>query len=127
MNQPIEREGQLYHPDELRRYFDLPEREPDAVVAVCDTKDSGKDYCVMPIAYQYGTDFYIEEIICDNGNPAIVEERLIDALLRHKVGMARFESNSAGGKIAEKVQLEVKKRGVEGRGYERCPTRRRIE
>lgn len=111
MNQPIEREGQLYHPDELRRYFDLPEREPDAVVAVCDTKDRGKDYCVMPIAYQYGTDFYIEEIICDNGNPAVVEERLIDALLRHKVGMARFESNSAGGKIAEKVQLEVKKRG----------------
>ena len=65
----------------------------------------------MPIAYQYGNDFYIEEIICDNSNPEIVETRLVEVLLRHKVKLSRFESNSAGGKIAEKVQKEVKSRG----------------
>ena len=111
MNQPIEREGLLYNADELRRYFELPSESPDAVISVCDTKDKGSDYCVMPIAYQYGNDFYIEEIICDNGNPEIVETRLTEALIRHKVKMSRFESNSAGGKIAEKVQKEVKSRG----------------
>lgn len=111
MNQPIEREGLLYNADKLRRYFELPSESPDAVISVCDTKDKGSDYCVMPIAYQYGNDFYIEEIICDNGNPEIVETRLTEALIRHKVKMSRFESNSAGGKIAEKVQKEVKSRG----------------
>ena len=111
MNQPIEREGLLYNEDELRRYFELPSDSPDAVISVCDTKDKGVDYCVMPIAYQYGNDFYIEEIICDNSNPEIVETRLIEVLLRHKVKLSRFESNSAGGKIAEKVQKEVKSRG----------------
>ena len=65
----------------------------------------------MPIAYQYGTDFYIESFVCDNSNPDVVEARLVDRLLRHSVHMSRFESNSAGGKIAEKVQSEVKKRG----------------
>lgn len=111
MNQPIEREGLLYNEDELRRYFELPSDSPDAVISVCDTKDKGTDYCVMPIAYQYGNDFYIEEIICDNSNPEIVETRLVEVLLRHKVKLSRFESNSAGGKIAEKVQKEVKSRG----------------
>ena len=37
MNQPIEREGQLYSEDELRRYFELPDRKPDAILFVCDT------------------------------------------------------------------------------------------
>lgn len=111
MNQPIEREGLLYNEDELRRYFELPSDSLDAVISVCDTKDKGADYCVMPIAYQYGNDFYIEEIICDNSNPEIVETRLVEVLLRHKVKLSRFESNSAGGKIAEKVQKEVKSRG----------------
>lgn len=111
MNQPIEREGLLYQEDELRRYFELPEGEPDAIISVCDTKDRGTDYCGMPIAYQYGQDFYIEKIICDNSNPEIVETRLVMALLEHKVHMSRFESNSAGGRVAQKVQEQVKAKG----------------
>lgn len=110
MNQPIEREGQLYNEDELRRYFELPDGEPDSILAVCDTKDRGTDYCVLPIAYQYGNDFYIEKIVCDNSNPEIVEARLVQALIEHHVHGARFESNSAGGKIAENVQKEIKQK-----------------
>ena len=111
MNQPIEREGLLYQEDELRRYFELPDGEPDAIIAVCDTKDRGTDYCGMPIAYQYGQDFYIPQIICDNSNPEVVETRLVMALLEHKVHMSRFESNSAGGRVAQKVQEQVKAKG----------------
>ncbi len=111
MNQPIEREGLLYQEDALRRYFELPEGEPDAIISVCDTKDRGTDYCGMPIAYQYGQDYYIEKIICDNSNPEIVETRLVMALLEHKVQMSRFESNSAGGRVAQKVQEQVKAKG----------------
>lgn len=111
MGQPIEREGQLYCEDELRRYFELPDGTPDAILSVCDTKDKGTDFCVMPIAYQYGNDFYIEDVVCDNGNPEIVEARLAQKLVYHKVHMSRFESNSAGGKVAQKVQQEVKNRG----------------
>ena len=111
MNQPIEREGQLYNEDELRRYFELPDRTPDAILFVCDTKDKGTDYCVMPICYQYGNDFYCEDVVCDNSNPEVVEARLVSKLLQHKAQMGQFESNSAGGKVAEKVQKEVKERG----------------
>ena len=111
MNQPIEREGLLYSAEELRRYFELPDGEPDAVVSVCDTKDRGPDYCVLPVAFQYGPDFYIDDVICDNSNPDVVDNRIIALLLDRDVQMCRFESNSAGGRIAEKVQKEVKARG----------------
>lgn len=111
MNQPIEREGLLYAEEELRRYFELPDREPDAVLAVCDTKDKGTDYCFMPIVYQYGNDFYVEDMVLDNGNPDVIEPMLAQKLMAHNVKMARFESNSAGGKIAEKVQGMIKEHG----------------
>lgn len=108
MNEPIEREGQLYSDEELRKYFELPEGEPDAVLAVCDTKTTGSDYAFLPILYQYGQDYYLEACICDNGKEEIVEARIAKALLAHKVQMARFESNSAGGTIARNVQKSVK-------------------
>lgn len=111
MNEPIEREGLLYPSDELRRYFELPDGEPDAIIAACDPKDKGADYCAMPIAYQYGPDFYIEKVICDNSNPNVVEPRLANALTEYNVQLARFESNQAGGRVAEKVQGMVKDLG----------------
>lgn len=110
-NEPIEREGLLYHGDELRRYFDLPEQAPDAVVGVCDTKDRGSDYAVLPVAYVYGQDYYIEDVICDNSLPDIVDARLVEILIRNKVKMCRFESNSAGGRVAKDVQDMVKRKG----------------
>lgn len=111
MNQPIEREGQLYSDDELRKYFELPDKEPDAILAICDTKDKGTDYAFLPVVYQYGQDYYLEDCVCDNSNPEVVEARIVNALIGHKVQMARFESNSAGGRVAQSVQQEVKKRG----------------
>lgn len=111
MNQPIEREGLLYDVDELRRYFELPAEDPDAIIGICDTKDKGSDYAFLPAAYVYGNDYYIDDCVCDNSLPNIVDARLVDILLRCKVKMCRFESNSAGGRVAEKVQNEVKKRG----------------
>lgn len=111
MNEPIEREGLLYEEKELKRYFDLPNKEPDSIIAVCDTKDKGTDYCVMPIAYRYGDEFYIENILCDDSKPEIIDDRLVEMLLKYKVELCRFESNSAGGRVAQTVQEKVKEQG----------------
>ena len=110
MNEPIEREGLVYHEDELRRYFELP-GEADAIIGVCDTKDKGTDYAFLPVAYVYGNDYYIDDCICDNSLPDVVDVRLAEILLKNKVKMCRFESNSAGRRVAEKIQNDVKSRG----------------
>lgn len=111
MGIPVEREGVLFSRDELRRYYELPEGEPDAIIAICDTKDRGSDYFFMPVGYQYGPDFYIDAVICDNGNPDVVEPRLAKMLIERNVHLARFESNQAGGRIATSVQEKVKEAG----------------
>lgn len=110
MNEPIEREGLVYSPDELRRYFELPKEDADAIIGICDTKDKGADYAFLPVAYVYGQDYYIDDCVCDNGLPNIVDARLVEILVRDKVKSCRFESNSAGRRVAEKIQEEVKKK-----------------
>lgn len=110
-NEPIEREGLLYSEDELRRYYELPDQDPDAIIAICDTKDTGKDYGFMPVAYLYGSDYYIEDCVCTNALAELTDACLAAVLLKNKVQSCRFESNSAGGRIADKVHNEVITRG----------------
>ena len=109
--EPIEREGQLYAPEELRRYFALPDKTPDAVLAMCDTKEQGADYCVCPVFYQYGSDFYLDTIICDNSKVEIVQERVAKMLVDRKVKMCRIESNRGGTIFAQNVEKRVKELG----------------
>ena len=111
MNEPIEREGQLYPQNMLQRYFELPEGEPDAIIGVCDTKTTGSDFCCMPIVYQYGNKFYIEDVLFENYAPNIVETNLVTAICKWNPHMIRFESNVAGGKLAADIQQAVKDKG----------------
>ncbi len=110
-NEPIEREGLLYHEDDLRRYYDLPDSEPDVILGVCDTAEGGGDDTFLPVAYAYGQDYYIEDCVCDNGLPEITDALCAEILVRHKVKQCQFESNSAGGRTADKVQEKVQKKG----------------
>jgi predicted phage terminase large subunit-like protein len=112
MQDPVEREGLLYDEDELRRYIELPDREPDAVLGVCDTKEKGTDYMFLPIFYKYGNDYYLEDCICDDSADFNVQYgRLTDIILRHKMQQIEFESNQGGNRIAFEVQERVKEQG----------------
>ena len=111
MNEPIEREGTLYSPEELRRYFRLPDQEPDAILAICDTKEQGSDYCVMPVFYQFGKDYYMDAILCDNGKVEVVEERVAQLLVDRKVNKCRIESNRGGTLFAQNVQKRIEELG----------------
>lgn len=113
MNEPIEREGLLYHPDELRRYYELPKGEPDAIIAICDTAEGGGDDTFLPVGYVYGEDHYIVDMVCSNAGPSVTDELCADILVRNNVQRAQFESNSAGGRTADKVQEIVReKKGI---------------
>lgn len=103
--EPVEREGLLFENEKIRRYFDRPATEPDKIWAACDTKDKGSDFVSMPIAYQYGEDFYIEDVVfTDSTDYDLVDNELASKLIEHKVNVCRFESNNAGGRVASDVQ-----------------------
>lgn len=105
--------GLLFDADELNYYSgELPPGEPDAIIAVCDTKDKGKDYACQPVGYVYGDRHYIHDVVCDNGLPEIVEPKLASCLVNNNVDMARYESNAAGGRVAEDIQQQCRDRGL---------------
>lgn len=111
-NEPIEREGLLYHEDELRRYLTLPVGEPDAIIGICDTKNKGTDFLFLPVAYMFGTDCYIENCICDdNSDYGVQYERCSNIIVEHKMQKCEFESNNGGDRIALEVSKKVEKKG----------------
>lgn len=107
-NEPIEREGLLYHDDDFERYYELPDREPDSILGICDTKDRGTDYCFLPIFYQYGDKYYWDDCAYDNGAIEIVDELCASVIIKHNPHSVQFESNSAGGRTADAINEKIK-------------------
>lgn len=118
--QPVEREGLLLPPDKLKRFFFdredvpdgctdeytiIPDREADAIWAVCDTKDKGTDFESLPIAYQYGDKFFIPDVVFDDTTDYdILDRKTADILIKHNPHKIRFESNNAGNRVAHNIQ-----------------------
>lgn len=103
--QPFEAKGILFPETSLNRYFELPiDREPDSIIAVCDTADKGADYCSMPIAAVYGDEIYIVDVVFDDSPPEITKPECAKALIDNRVVASTFESNNAGAYFARDVQ-----------------------
>lgn len=103
--QPFEVKGILFPEASLNRYFELPvDREPDSIIAVCDTADKGADYCSMPIAAVYGDEVYIVDVVFDDSPPEVTKPECAKALMDNLVVAGTFESNNAGTYFARDVQ-----------------------
>lgn len=114
MNEPIEREGLLYHDADLKRYLTLPDREPDAVWSCADTKNKGTDFFAQPVFYQFGDDYYMVDTICDDNSDYEVQyEKSANLLYMYHVQAAKYESNNSGDRVA----AEVSKRLEEKKGF----------
>ena len=107
--QPFEAKGRLFPEDKLNRFFRLPERQPDAIIAACDTAEKGSDSVCMPVAYVYGDDVMIPDVVFDNSTPEHTKPECANMLIKHKVSLAQFESNSAGEYFARDVEELCKK------------------
>lgn len=103
--QPFEAKGLLFPKASLNRFFELPVgKEPDTIIAACDTADKGADYCAMPIAAVYGQEVYIVDVVFDDSTPEVTKPEVAKALIKNKVVSAMFESNNAGSYFARDVQ-----------------------
>ena len=111
-NRPVEREGLLYHEEELRRYLELPIREPDAILGVCDTKNKGTDFLVLPVFYQYDGDYYMTDTICtDSCDYGVQYGRMANLIMDNNMQQCEFESNSGGDRVAFEVNSRVQQMG----------------
>lgn len=110
--EPYEAKGRLFPEDQLNRFERLPvDKEPDAIMAACDTAKDGGDYCAMPIGYVYGNEVYIVDVVFDNSGTKHTIPECANKLIEHNVKTVTFESNSAGSFFGKDVMDAVKKGG----------------
>ena len=102
--QPFEAKGLLFNKTELNYFMSLPvDRDPDTIIAACDTAESGSDSTAMPIAAIYGDEVYIVDVVFDDAPADVTKPECANALINNRVVEATFESNNAGTYYARDV------------------------
>lgn len=110
--QPFEAKGLLFNKDELNYFFELPpDREPDTIIAVGDTAESGSDSTSMPVAVIYGTEVYIVDVVFDDAPAEVTKPECAKCLISNKVASATFEANNAGQYYARDVAEIIRQHG----------------
>ena len=110
--QPFEAKGLLFNKEELNYFFELPkDRDPDTIIAVGDTAESGSDSTSMPVAKIYGSDVYIVDVVFDDSPAEVTKPECAKCLIENKVASAVFESNNAGQYYARDVDQIIRERG----------------
>lgn len=110
--QPFEAKGLLFSKDELNYFFELPkDRDPDTIIAVGDTAESGSDSTSMPVAMIYGNAVYIVDVVFDDSPAEVTKPECAKCLIDNRVASAVFESNNAGQYYARDVDQIIRERG----------------
>lgn len=110
--QPFEAKGLLFNKDELNYFFELPkDRDPDTIIAVGDTAESGSDSTSMPVAKIYGNAVYIVDVVFDDSPAEVTKPECAKCLIDNRVASAVFESNNAGQYYARDVDQIIRERG----------------
>ena len=110
--QPFEAKGLLFNKEELNYFFELPkDRDPDTIIAVGDTAESGSDSTSMPVAMIYGNAVYIVDVVFDDSPAEVTKPECAKCLIDNRVASAVFESNNAGQYYARDVDQIIRERG----------------
>lgn len=96
MGQPIEREGTLLTPEDLRYYNGtLPDGDPDAVFMAVDPAFGGGDFVASPVCVVYGDDIFVHDVVYSNGDKLVTQPMVAETAIRNGVGTIQFEATKS--------------------------------
>lgn len=108
--QPIERTGLLFPPDEMPTYNGvLPTDRPDKIFGHCDPAWGGGDYVVLPILIKFGDEYYCPDMVCDPSNKNVTIPKVAHKIADWGMTQVRFEKNNGGQEYKEAVDRELVK------------------
>lgn len=111
LGEPIERDGLVFTENTLSYYNELPDREPDRIVAYADPSHGGDDYFSLPIGYVYDNEIYIEDIWFENkfGGDDYSRPKVCNMVIKHKVQRLGIERNNGGDFYSTLIEQDLKK------------------
>lgn len=119
--QPIDRHGALFTTDNMQFFNptkDLPNEVPDRIFAAVDPAYGGGDFVAMPICYQYGTNYYIVDVVYNDGDKEVTIPEVTTRIAGHlkkyfpKTAEVHFEETKTTVEYREKCEKEWEKLGA---------------
>lgn len=118
--QPVERQGALFTSGSTKTFnpeCDLPKSEPDRIFMAIDEAFGGGDYVSGPVCYQWEDDYYIMDVVFDNGDKKVTQPLVRNMILQHKVQAAQFEETKTTMGYREDIEKELKTLGYRLNSY----------
>lgn len=109
---PIEREGTVFAPQDMRMYNGvLPESEPDRIFIATDPAWGGGDYVAAPVCAQYGDDVYVVDVVFTNEDKTKSQPDIARKAKRNSVGYLQIEANKMTQDFKDGVENALKNIG----------------
>ena len=108
----IQKEGMPFTAEQLTWYDGvLPDGEPDDIFSFCDVAFGGGDSLSMPIAYKYGSDLFVHDVVFNRKDKSVTVPIVAARLQKNAVRKVRFEANVGGQSYADEVSAKIKEIG----------------
>ena len=105
MQMPIEREGTVFAPDDMRFYNGvLPDDEPDRKFMCVDPAWGGGDFVASPVCYQYGDDVYVVDVVYNNGDKKNTQPEIVYKAKKYDIRAMQIESTKTTASYKEGVE-----------------------
>lgn len=111
--EPIERDGAVFAPDQLRYYNGvLPDGTPDRIFMAVDPSWGGGDFTAAPVVYQFGDDLYIADVVFDNGEKTITQPMIVEAVKKYGVQAIKVEGTKMTASYGEDIDKSLRSAGI---------------
>lgn len=112
MGHPIERQGTVFEPSDLRYYNGvLPEGDADRIFMVIDPAWGGGDYTAATINYQYGDDVYVADVVYNNGDKRSTQPEIVDKAIQYGVSAIYVEGTKMTASYGEDIDKMLRDKG----------------
>lgn len=113
MGEPIEREGAVFEPDEMRTYNGvLPEEIPERTFMVVDPSWGGGDYVAAVIVQQYGNDLFIPAVVFSNEDKTVTQPMICGAVKKWNVTAMKIEGTKMTASYGQDIDKRLREDGV---------------
>lgn len=110
--EPIERDGAVFAPSDLRFYNGvLPDGTPDRVFMAVDPAWGGGDFVAAPICFQYKNDLYIPDVVYNDGDKSVTQPEIVEKIMKYGVQAVNVEATRMTASYAEGIDNELKNQG----------------
>lgn len=113
MGEPIERDGAVFDPEDLRYYNGVrPEEEPDRTFIIVDPSWGGGDYVAAITVQQYGNDLLIPAVVFSNEDKTVTQPMIVAMAEKYNATAMKVEGTKMTASYGEDIDHKLREKGI---------------